>query len=145
MCFQEVSRMHRKAKLGTGTTLVLWLLLATVSPTDAQAAVDGSWQAAVAVRKGGTIRFLFEFNASDGKLTGTVTLGDNPPVPIQEGRIRGDGDVITFKRISEGDDLDEIVFMGKVLKDEIRFAFSRIRGQVASDPINFTATRGERR
>lgn len=35
--------------------------------------------------------------AADRKLTGTIRLGDNPPVPIQEGRIRGDGDVITFK------------------------------------------------
>lgn len=137
--------MHRKTKLEAGTTLFLLLLLAAVSTTHAQAAVDGSWQAAVAVPESGTIRFLFEFSTNDGKLTGTVKLGDNPPVPIQEGRIRGDGDVITFKRISEDDDLDEIVFIGNVLKDEMRFAFSRIRGKDASDSINFTATRVERR
>lgn len=137
--------MHQKAGLTTGSTFFLWLLLATVPTTHAQTTVDGSWQAVVDVPNGDTIHLLFTFSTNEEKLTGTVTLGDNPPVPIQEGRVRGDGDVITFKRISKDDDRDQILFVGKLVKDEIHFAFARTREEIASNSINFMATRVERR
>lgn len=133
--------MHGRAKRTTSASLFVWLLLAAVPTAQAQSTVDGSWQAAVAVPEGGTIRLLLEFSTNDRELTGTLTLGDNPPVAIEEGRVRADGDVITFKHTSKADDLDKIVFIGKVLNDKIVFAFSRIRGPVASDSIHFTATR----
>jgi len=62
-------------------------------------------------------------------------VGDNPPLAIEEGRVRGDGDVITLKHTSTADALGEILFIGKVLNDKIVFAFARVKGLVTSDSI----------
>ena len=137
--------MHGRAKLAISASGFVSLLLAAAPAAQPQSAVDGAWQAAVAVPEGGTIRLLLVFSTNDRELTGTLTLGVNPPLAIEDGRVRGDGDVITFKHTSKADALDMILFIGKVMNDEIVFTFTRVRGPDASDSIHFTATRIEQR
>jgi hypothetical protein len=125
----------------TSAIIVVSLLLTAEPAAQPQSAVDGSWQAEVPVPEGGTIRFLLVFNTNGRELTGTLTLGDSPPLAIEDGRVRDDGDVITFNRTSTADALDKILFIGKVLNDDLVFAFTRVRGPLRSDTIHFTATR----
>lgn len=133
--------MRGRVKLTTSTSLFAWLLFAAAPAAQLQPVVDGSWQAEVAVPGGGTTRLLFEFTTNDGKLIGTLKVGDEPALAIEDGRVRGDGDVITFRRTSETDRMDRTVFVGMVLSDKIVFVCARFRGLLASGPIRFTASR----
>lgn len=153
------SACHAVAGRSRLWSLALVLLLSTTAawaqpasphqspqPSPHQSLFDGQWAADVPLPGGGKpVRFTLLLMADGEELRGTLQIGDARPVPIEEGRIRGD--VISFQR-TLGDDEGVIRFLGRVLDDGLHVGFMQRPPEGSPEPpagssrvINFTARR----
>jgi hypothetical protein len=109
-----------------------------------QPAINGRWRATLTAPDGREFRFLFDFQAKDRMVTGTVSVDGRPPVAIQNGRLRGtNSQFISFVRESADDSGDKLLFSGIVGADEISFALTRLTAPDIPATVRFTAMRAD--
>jgi hypothetical protein len=132
-------------RLATALGLVAALGVGSEAQAQSQEpAINGRWKATLTAPDGREFRFLFDFQAKDRVVTGTVSVDGRPPVAIQNGRRRGtNAEFISFEREAAGDSGDKLLFLGIVTANEISFALTRLTSPDTPTTVRFTATRAD--
>ncbi len=114
------------------TTILAVLAMLALSFVALAADATGKWTGEIPGGRGNQPVTL-NLKASGSTLTGTMSVGQQPEAPIEEGKV--DGDKITFSRTQQGRDgtPQKQTFTGKVAADSIEITREGGRG-----PVTFT-------
>jgi hypothetical protein len=114
------------------TTLLALVAMLTLSFVALAADATGKWTGEIPGGRGNQPVTL-NLKASGSTLTGTITMGQAPEAPIEDGKV--DGDKISFSRTAPGRDgtPNKQTFTGKVSADSIEITREGGRG-----PVTFT-------
>jgi hypothetical protein len=119
-------------------TLSLLLAPPTVRVLHAQVDLAGTWEAELPVNeRNETRRLTLEFRAQEDDLSGSIIVGNDPPLTMVDLRVQGDA--VMFALTSESDERFRILFIGWVRDDQIVFHATHLF--VPEQPPDYPQTR----